>query len=565
MGGYYEKSMRTHRVLREAHVTAKPLTDSELNAIMHAMLTVSDAGMLITDLDHRSLACNSRFGDLFCVDSVQVPLMEVEELRERVYPRLADREGWLSNLDEVYADPHSTFNDELVLIDPFKVLRRRTAPVRDASGELRGRIWTFEDVTDQAARQRRRDLIVEASIFHHADPSQVCRYIVERVADEYASTTLLSIRDGDRMVFREVGRPPAGAEHITGNLLQESYCRLALETARPVIVQDAKDRQDLCDVLPAKLGLRRCLTVPITTMEGMPIGTLCFMDDRVDEAITQDDVEFVSVMANRISAELDRERHYEARTLGQRLEAEQQRAELQSVRSNLALTSEELEKAERNLIEAAKLAVSGTLAASIAHDIKNIMASLSLVCSQPGVEDREKLRQVQTQIDRFAVLSHRLLSYVKPRAQARESVNLASAIGQAIELLRPQATISNVKIISKFAHRNSITADASRLEHLLVNLIMNALQAMDSDGGTVVISTKEDPDMVYIVVEDNGRGMSEEVMSRAFEPFFSTRAEGFGLGLYSCFRITSEHGWDIKVESQLAKGTLIQIAIPTWG
>jgi len=532
---------------------------------MQAMLTVSEAGMLITDLEHRSLACNSRFGDLFGVDSRNVPQMGVEELRECVYPRLADRESWLSNLDEVYADPDRTYTDELVLVQPFQVLRRKTAPVRDSEGELRGRIWKFEDVTEEAARQRRRDLIVEASIFHHADPAQVCRYIVERVADEYGSTSLLSIRDGDRMVFREVGRPPAGAEHITGNKLQDSYCRLALETARPVIVQNAKDRPEFCEILPAKLGLCRCLTVPICAMDGTPIGTLCFMDGRVDEVISQDDVEFVSVMANRISAELERERHYEARTRGQRLEAEQQRAELQSVRSDLAITNEELERTERHLIQAAKLAVSGTLAASVAHDIKNIMASLSLVCSAPGIADEEKLRQIQTQIDRFAVLSHRLLSYVKPKAQARELVNISDAIGQAMDLLRPQATISGVSFVSSLTHHSQIQADSSRLEHLLVNLIINALQAMGADGGTVRITTTEDETCVNITVEDDGRGMTPEVMARMFEPFFSTRAEGFGLGLYSCFQIASEHGWDIKVESEVDKGTLIQVAIPTGG
>jgi signal transduction histidine kinase len=704
--------MRTQKVLREAHVAARALSEDELTATLRAMLTITDLGMLITDLEHRSLACNSKFGEIFSVDSDRVPDMGVEELRGYVYPRLADREGWLSHLDELYADPKQRLEDELVLESPFQVLHRTTGPVMNADDEIIGRIWTFADVTDRTRRQRRRDVIVEASSFHHPDPARVCRYVVQRVAEEYDSIALLSIRDGDRMLFREAAGMPPGMDHIRENQVRESYCRAAIENLRPIVVQDALEIDEFRDILPARLGLRRCLTVPICNMSGAPIGTLCFMDGRTEEALTQDDVEFISVLANRLATELERERLYEERTAAQRtafdsqglelglmegvLEAmnaafklvgaevreesvwEQQARLLRGVmgyssaaiiridgraaigwvshltecsavkinpsaalrdrpvgawvacspkeaglaelfsesnlalvrlpiagdcvilvlardevsplterhhtsllsaladqvalllsshrmRADLEIASADLRKVESRLVQAEKLAITGTLAASIAHDIRNIMASTSLICSQPGLSDAEKLAQVKTQIDRFAVLSHRLLSYVRPKSISRQSVDLDDVIAQAIELLSPQARIAGVEIIPALAPIGMHLADPFRIEHLLVNLMLNGMQAMDSSGGVIRVSSGTEEGNARISIEDNGRGIAPHLLEKIFEPFVSSRQDGFGLGLYSCRQIANEHGWELRVASETGKGTLFTLDIPVGG
>lgn len=706
--------MRTQNVLREAHVAAQPLSEGELTAILRAMLTITDLGMLITDLEHRSLACNSRFGQIFKVDSDRVPTMGVEELRGYVYPRLADRDGWRSHLDDAYADPKQRLEDDLVLENPFQVLHRTTGPVTDQDGEIVGRIWTFEDVTARARRQRRRDVIVEASSFHDPDPAKVCRYVVERVAEEYDSVAILSIRDGDRMIFREVANVPPGMETVRENRVQDAYCRVALESKRAVVVQDASESEEFKDILPATMGFCRCLTAPISNMSGIPIGTLCFMDGRTEEKLTSDDIEFISVLANRIAAELERERLYEERSATQRSAFDRQAAELglmegvldaindafklvgsdvdedelwarqvlllkgvmgysaaailrikdgfadgwlgraeasERVESrhpsltglqdrpedawvacspaevglgeifrepNLVLTrlrvpgdavvlalaraevtplterhhssllvaladqvtlllsshrlrvdlqnaGANLRDAETRLIQAEKLAVAGTLAASIAHDIRNIMASLSLICSQSAVSDADKLLQVQTQIDRFAVLSHRLLSYVRPKSIARQAVDLDAVVMQAIDLLSPLAKISGVNLLLSLEPIGHVQADAFRVEHLLVNLMMNGMQAMETAGGTLTISTISEEGRAKILIEDNGRGIPPHLAEKMFEPFVSSRQDGFGLGLYSCRQIVFEHGWDITVESEVGKGTLFAIHVPIGG
>lgn len=704
-------------MLREAHVTAQSLSEAELGSFLRAMLTITDLGMLITDLEHRALACNTKFGELFQVDSILVPSMGVEELRGYVYPRLADTGAWRSHLDTTYADPTQRLEDELILERPFLALRRITGPVTNADGEIIGRIWTFQDVSASVMRQRRRDVIVEASTYHDPDPAKVCRYIVDRVAEVYDSTTILSIWEGEWMRFREVARPPVEMTGVTQNAVKDAYCRVALQDIRPVVVQDARTFDEFRDILPAQFGFCRCLSVPICNMMNQPIGTLCFMDRRTDEPITGDDVEFLSVLANRLSAELERERLYEERTAQQRFTLEQQDRDLrtteevldaineafnylgtdlpeerlwsrqveilrgllgyktvallevndesmrgcvagsnhpeprpievpatialrtmtdrpegepiqwnvgesplgdaigsrqavitrlsvpgpavlllfghddpsqlaevhhtlhltaiveqvslllsaQRLRSDLLSTNEELRMAQSRLIQAEKLSVTGTLAASVAHDIRNIMASLSLVISQPRVSDEEKLAQVRTQVDRFTLLSHRLLSYVRPRSLSREQVFLATVVNQAATLLGPQAYISGVQIATNVNADVEVMADSNRVEHLLVNLMMNAMQAMKSSGGILSLRSRNEDEEIVLEIEDNGRGIPEHLIDRIFEPFVSSRPDGFGLGLYSCKQIANEHGWNISVKSDLGKGTLFKIGIPIGG
>lgn len=680
-----------------------------MSSFLRAMLTITDLGMLITDLEHRSLACNSKFGELFRVDSETVPSMEVEELREYVYPRLADREAWVSHLDRTYSEPDRRLEDQLILERPFLALKRTTGPVANERGEIIGRIWTFEDVTAQVARQRRRDVIVETSTFHDPDPAKVCRYIVERVGEVFDATAILSIWEGDWMRFREVARPPEGMEGVSGNAVKDAYCRVALRDVRPVVVQDASTVEEFRDIMPAQLGFRRCVSVPICSMTGAPIGTLCFLDGRTDEPISGDDVEFMSVLANRLSTELERERLYEERSAQQRATLEQQSRDLrvteqvldaineafnylgsdlseeglwakqveildgvlgyssaalvcvredhalafdaqgsqiqlaldtpivttadrpegelvvwnlsesglksvmganhavltrlsvpgrpailalgsdepnqltqehhklhltaiveqvslllsaQRLQSDLLTTSEELRGTQNRLVQAEKLSVAGTLAASVAHDIRNIMASLSLICAQGNLSDAEKLAQVQTQIDRFTLLSHRLLSYVRPKSLSREMIYLGPLIDQAVALLGPQARISGVDVQVIGRTSRPVLGDSYRIEHLLVNLMMNALQAMRSTGGKLVIETVETDHNIVVTVADNGRGIPAHLIDRIFEPFVSSRPDGFGLGLYSCRQIALEHGWQLNVYSNQDTGTIFKIEIP---
>lgn len=102
-----------------------------------------EIGILLTDLDHKSLMCNEAFGELFGIDPSEVVRDEVGELRDRVIPGIDEPDAWLANLDEIYSDPRSTQRDEISMCAQSKVLERFTAPVFDEDGRVVARLWTF--------------------------------------------------------------------------------------------------------------------------------------------------------------------------------------------------------------------------------------------------------------------------------------------------------------------------------------------------------------------------------------------------------------------------------------
>jgi signal transduction histidine kinase len=648
--------MESHLVtkaLSEATFKLRPLGDTELRAIVRAMLTMSRSGVLVTGLDRAAIACNAEFGRLFRVDADSVPTLSSEELRSQIYPRLDDPNRWVADLEEIYADPLKTYEDEVELQRPHLWLRRLTGPLLDAQGELLGRLWKFEEITDEKARWQRRDAVQRLSMFHDPDPKVVCHEVVQAVAGVYKSPTIISIASGDTMIFREIALPPAGTEHVRGNLIEDTFCQLVLEENVPMIIQDGRKVPRVCHVLPVKLGYVRYLGVPLLDSAGAPIGTLCVLDTKAEELLDEEDVEFMSVMGNRVSVELERERLWDLRVHDREVAIERQSAELAATRSVLDLMNQgvrlvasidteselldaqeallqgalgfesvvlrtgapsvagslarawtlegetftlefvgkgtfdeeftrthisaladqvnltlaafrfrrDLNAANTRLMQTEKLAAVGSLAATVAHDIRNIMASIAIEADSPDPTP-EVLVRVRKQVERFSVLSHRLLSYVKPETMAKADCDLNETVRRAIEMLDPQIRAARVELrVSLKESLPHVQADAGQVEHMFVNLIVNALQASNRVGGVLEIHSERGVGQIRITVKDNGRGMEPGVIDRVFNPFFSTRKDGFGLGLYSCKRIADDHGWRLSVASQAGHGTEFSLTV----
>ena len=659
------KTTRAKNPLVEADMRLRPLPEPDLRAIIHAMLAMSHSGVLVSGLDNAAKACNSEFGRIFGIDPDKVPDSELDALRKHVFPRLRDPNRWLAQLDVVYAEPELTYSDELELTNPTMWIRRTTGPLIDTSGEILGRLWTFDDITEEHARAKRREVVQWLSTFHDPDPAVVYRQVIRAVADLYNTTTILSIAVGDMLEFKEVALPPPGTENHRGNRFEESFCQMVMEDCRPVLVQDGRKHPRVCEILPVKLGYVRYLGVPLLNTEGVSIGTMCIMDSRSDDILGPDDQEFMALMGNRVSIELERERLFELRTRDQQVALARQAAELthtgnvlramnegmaladsarderdlisryqtllegllgfqrvslhagkpfhagslaeswaldgdqfslefwgsdetisdeytathiSAVADHIALTlatfrlqralkeaHDNLRGAQGRLVQAEKLGVVGTLAAAVAHDIRNIMASVAVEASSEG-DPAEVLERVRHQVDRFGILSHRLLSYVKPRFVARETLSLNDVVRRALELLEPQIRASRVRLsVNLLEPMELVEADPNQTEHLFVNLIVNALQAVSRAAGALSITSELKGATAEFRVRDNGRGIAPGMISKVFDPFYSSRSDGFGLGLYSCRRIAKDHGWQLDVVSMTGEGTEFVLTIPLGG
>jgi signal transduction histidine kinase len=529
---------------RQEKLSMRELLPLEIEHSLRAVLGAVDYGVLVTDLEHQSLICNGRFGELFDISAKKVVSNDVESVRKMVYHRIVDTERWHRNLEDVYNNTETEQEDELILKNPDMVLRRYTGPVRNEDKVVVARLWTFLDISAGARKRNCQSALSDIALHFDHDPTLVVKKIIDTIAKHYGSVAILSILNDNFMRFHTVSGAPPDAPQIAGNYLAESYCQFCLAASEPLIIQDSRLDARSRDMFPASLGLTRYAGVPIYDLDGNAIGTLCILDSRSDVHLDGDDLHFLSLLAMRISSELERE------------------SRILQLEEGLKDTSQELKYAQDKLVQSEKLAVAGTLAASIAHDIRNILSSINVQISLGVDEPQKALDYVGDSLGRFNVLAHRLLSYAKPHQAVLEHLDLCSVLEKVLSLIGAQFEISKVELVSKVPDTAVfVKGDEGRLEHLVVNLLLNSLNAVRAKG-KVTVTIESNGESIDLSVMDNGQGMTPEVREQLFQPFATTRSNGFGLGLFSCMQIAREHGATIECNSELGQGTTMKVSFP---
>jgi PAS domain S-box-containing protein len=251
-------------------------------------------------------------------------------------------------------------------------------------------------------------------------------------------------------------------------------------------------------------------------------------------------------------------------------------ADLRALNEDLARQRQEAERAALALAarRAEKLAALGTLAAGLAHELNNpigIMSSRIEVMLMEGEELPEHLREdlevLHRQTQRVARITHGLLTFARTSAGEREPVDLNHVVRETLLLAETQITKRGVKVtVDLAADLPAILGDADTLQQVMLNLVTNARDAVESGGEIRIATSRRESDRtIELVVADTGRGIAPEDLSRIFDPFFTTKSEGTGLGLSLTHGIVREHGGTIDVESAPGRGTRFVLAFPIWG
>ena len=228
---------------------------------------------------------------------------------------------------------------------------------------------------------------------------------------------------------------------------------------------------------------------------------------------------------------------------------------------------------EANLIQSEKMASIGQLAANVAHEINNplaaIIANAQLLLrdlADPDENTLDSLRLIETAGDRAAkIVSNLLESARREKHHEFEEVSLNETILDAISLLRYEINKRSILVNLDLAKNMPfIFANKNQLKGVWINLINNALGAMESERGEISISTRYENKEFYLVFADNGKGILPEHQSRIFEPFFTTKeaGKGTGLGLSVSLQVVHEHHGEIEVESTPGKGARFIIILP---
>lgn len=222
-----------------------------------------------------------------------------------------------------------------------------------------------------------------------------------------------------------------------------------------------------------------------------------------------------------------------------------------------------------------RMAAVGQMAAGLAHEIRNPLVSIRTFTQLlPERYDDEEFRSgfldlTLAEIDRISALVGELLSFARPDADTPpvRRVDVADALERTCMLLRSQARGAGVALdLELDGALPEAAIDEDRLRQVVLNLIVNAIQACPGRGHVVVSARAEvcggGVDGICVQVSDDGPGMTAEVARRVFEPFFTTRAEGTGLGLALARRIVAEHGGRLELETQAGQGATFSVYLP---
>ncbi|MCK4729286.1 MAG: histidine kinase, partial [Desulfobacterales bacterium] len=244
-----------------------------------------------------------------------------------------------------------------------------------------------------------------------------------------------------------------------------------------------------------------------------------------------------------------------------------------SLMEDVDQTKVKLERSQEHLLQSKKLALVGKLAAGMAHSIRNPLTSVKMRLFSMG----RTLDLSETQKEDFDVISEEIrhidnivqnfLEFSRPPKLKPQKVSPSDVVDMALQLLRHRLESYDAHVkLNRQRRLPEIMADPKQLKEVLVNLLINACEAVGT-GARIVISEQEgviEPlgRVVEIRVSDNGPGIHEAIQDKLFEPFFSTREEGSGLGLSIAARIVEEHGGRIDVRSQEGRGATFTITLP---
>lgn len=345
--------------------------------------------------------------------------------------------------------------------------------------------------------------------------------------------------------------PATGALDLLASLgrvfPEDELIKLADEFGAPILINasgpgDAKQKTLLAD-----FGLGAALFVPIVRPNFRIM--LSASRDAGEAPFRASDLEMFQILARQAALAMENARLY----------AEQ----LDYVRK--------VEESQQALLQAEKMAAAGRLSASIAHEVNNPLQAVQNCLHLAGREDlppekrKEYFDLACTELERLIVTVQRMLDFYRPGATSKTKVNLAEILDYVLTLMSKQLSENEIRVeYNSPANIPSVMAVANQIQQVFINLILNAMDAMPG-GGSLKISARAIKGGVELLFQDSGPGVSLDKQSNIFEPFFSTKEKGTGLGLTVSYNIVTTHGGALELLPDRKPGACFRLFLPTGG
>jgi signal transduction histidine kinase len=318
-----------------------------------------------------------------------------------------------------------------------------------------------------------------------------------------------------------------------------------------------------------RVGVRKICIVPLMATNG-PVGTLNLGAARKD-AFDIREIKLLERVAEPLGLALEHGRLYkEVASFAQRLE------------ETVDKRTRELQSAQEKLVQAERFAATGSIAAHIGHEINNPLSiiknylkisKMKLLKDTLSKDDPKEIREglaiIEEEIDRIARIVSKLRQVSKPPESNAVRFKVASEIEKLFELLRSFAEKQRVQFQSSvIPYDLEVVCSADYFRQILINLIRNSIDALEQQDNPLIIVragiVRENPELFFVEVEDNGSGIAQEHLNSIFDPFFTTKSEGkgTGLGLSVSYGLAQSMGGTLKVRSEKGVGTTLRMELP---
>lgn len=317
------------------------------------------------------------------------------------------------------------------------------------------------------------------------------------------------------------------------------------------VVKEGKTEVDFDPIILQQLENDHFAVVPML-VQNEPIGVLVVDNIINRRPIAEDDVQLLEILTAQAALAIA---HAEAMQ------------ELARKIKEIETAYAELRSSQEKLIEASKFAALGQMAATVAHEIRTPLVAIggfvNLLLKKRQSSDPEftHLKIVRDEALRLEDVLNRLLFYARPSLPQLEPHDIQPLIDSVLSLLDSEMKEYGITVEKLFAPVPPFAFDRNQIRQVLMNIFQNGIQSMEN-GGKLFIETQEENGQVFIKVQDTGVGIAPENLSRIFEPFFSTKHAGTGLGMHVSQRIIQSHGGSIFVKSRLGTGTEVTIRLP---
>ena len=383
----------------------------------------------------------------------------------------------------------------------------------------------------------------------------------------YELTSILLFDEGQFPVIRGFGGKGApNAERAYAKRVKPAMDGIPgrmLRLGRSLVVNDTSQDPDYHPLPGGVAGSLMCVSL----RDGDQTLGVVMVEHREKNAFTQNDLLDLESLAGILASVVSSADQY------QRLQDSIR--QLRVAQDELKSRIEAQRSAESRLIQAAKLAAVGEMAAGVAHELNNPLtmvtgfAELTLEGLPADADSRQDMEMVLREARRARDVVRRLLDFARQTESVRDRMDLNEVLGDVVDLTRHLMKTSGIVYTEDLASDLPWTSiDRNQMKQVFLNLFHNALQAM-TGGGELKLQTRkaihEGRTWVIASVKDSGEGISSENKSRLFQPFFTTKADqgGTGLGLSVTYGIVTDHGGRIEVESQQGKGSTFTVWLPT--